>query len=1163
MPGELRFRILGPVEVLLDGEPIAIGGARQQALLAMLLCARNRVVPSDRLLGEGVDGHDPVTAERRLRVQVSRLRKALAVGDGERRLVARRPGYVLTVQPGELDLDDFLRLTTDAHAILGLDPERASAVLRQAEAVWTGEALAEVDGDPLLAAERHRLEELRVAAVEERITADLSLGRHSAVVPELESLVRLHPLREGMRGQFMLALYRSGRQAEALTVYRHGRERLVDELGIDPGSELRSLQAAILRQDPALLDGLARHTDHGGSVHGARRAVPTPAPDDINPPAPDDINPIPVVAAEHAVARGSGPSPGPVPARTRVRVRRWAQAVILPALMVVLALGGAAASLGPPARRAPTPLAMSGNVLVLLDPVRGTTGATIPLAAPPDDVIAAFGSLWVTETSAHSLVRADPVRPGNSTTIPLGTRPTRVAASAARVWVLDAADGNVSGIDPRTNAVVQTVLLGDRVSDMAVSGTTMWVAHTGGTISAVDIRSGRSTAAVQVGGRPSGLALDGDDVWVSDAGRSLVERIDSRTASLTGTFPAGQEPTGVAVAGQRVWTLDPMAAGITRVDTDRHTTTEVPVTADPQSMRVFQGQIWVTDPRRKAVLRINPATGAPVATLALTVIPRAVTATTGGGVWVAGQAPPPNHSGGTLTQASTGLGLGTIDPAGSTAQDWQMPLLFGLSYDGLVTFAHVSGSAGTHLVPDLAISLPAVTDAGHTLTFHLRPGLTYSNGAPVVAADVRGSFERLFDIGSSGAANFASIVGADRCSTADRPCDLTAGITTDNHSGTVTFHLLTPDPAFVDKLTYSYAVVLPAATPHAEARGWLPGTGPYTIGEYRPGHLIRLVRNPTFHEWSAVAQPAGYPDQIAVRLDLSETDAEAAVATGRADFLGTFSLAAGTARLLSAPARQRHVNPLMGTSALFLNVTAPPFDDVRVRRALNLAFDRAAAARQLPGSTPTCQVLPPTMPGYVPHCPYTAHPGASGTWTAPDLTRARRLVAASGTAGATVVVWNDVPGGEGELAVQALRALGYKATLRILPDSTFFTYTGDSRNHAQVIDGGWVADYPSPDDLLGKLTCRYFVPADGLANTDYSDFCDPAYDDGVARAAALTETDPVAGQALWAALDRRITDAAIWLPTVTPTEIDLTSPRAGNFQFHPVWGPLVDQIWLR
>src|SRR5262249_9193496 len=142
--------------------------------------------------------------------------------------------------------------------------------------------------------------------------------------------------------------------------------------------------------------------------------------------------------------------------------------------------------------------------------------------------------------------------------------------------------------------------------------------------------------------------------------------------------------------------------------------------------------------------------------------------------------------------------------------------------------------------------------------------------------------------------------------------------------------------------------------------------------------------------------------------------------------------------------------------------------------------------------------------------------------------------------------------------------LGYRASLRLLPDSTYFAYTNDSRNRAQVIDGGWSADFPSADDFIGKLTCNSYVPGDGLATTDASAFCDPALDRQIDRAAApLQPSAPPAAAPPWPRTARQLTARAIWLPTVPPSETDLTSRRAGNYQYNPVWGALIDQMWVR
>jgi DNA-binding SARP family transcriptional activator len=222
-----------------------LGGVKQRSLLALLLLHANQVVSTDRLIDEVWGAAPPATAAKSVQVMVSRLRKKLGNG----RLATHAPGYVLRVDPMELDLARFERLVGEAR---GAAPENAGHKLRQALALWRGPALADLAYERFAQADVARLEELRLAALDQRIDADLAAGRHTELVGELESLVARHPLRERLRCQLMLALYRSSRQAEALDAYRAARRVLSEELGLEPSEELKRLEQAILRQDPAL-----------------------------------------------------------------------------------------------------------------------------------------------------------------------------------------------------------------------------------------------------------------------------------------------------------------------------------------------------------------------------------------------------------------------------------------------------------------------------------------------------------------------------------------------------------------------------------------------------------------------------------------------------------------------------------------------------------------------------------------------------------------------------------------------------------------------------------------------------------------------------------------------------------------------------------------------
>jgi DNA-binding SARP family transcriptional activator len=217
----LEFRILGPLSVRVDGTPVSLGGPKQRALLALLLLNANRVVSRDRLVAELFPEQSVNSADHALRNHVSRLRRVFApVGSDEPRIAARSPGYLLRVEPGELDLERFEQLVSEGHEALGAGrTAAAAALLRSAEQLWEGRPFADLEFEPFGRLEVERLEELRLAAVEERIDAELALGHPLALVPELETLAAEHPYREHFRAQLMLALYRSGRQAEGLAVY--------------------------------------------------------------------------------------------------------------------------------------------------------------------------------------------------------------------------------------------------------------------------------------------------------------------------------------------------------------------------------------------------------------------------------------------------------------------------------------------------------------------------------------------------------------------------------------------------------------------------------------------------------------------------------------------------------------------------------------------------------------------------------------------------------------------------------------------------------------------------------------------------------------------------------------------------------------------------------
>ncbi|MGK5114416.1 AfsR/SARP family transcriptional regulator [Geodermatophilus sp. CPCC 205506] len=253
----MQFRILGPLEVVDDGQPVRLGRPKQRALLAVLLLEAGRVVSLDRLVEQLWNGQPPAQAVGSLQAYVSNLRRVLEPGRGPgsppRTLLSQPPGYRLAVADGDLDVHVFEASAADGHRLLEAQrPEEAGTVLRQGLSLWRGPVLADFPDEPFVQPARARLEQLRLTAMQDRITADLALGHHTAVIPELEHLVATHPFQERLHGLLLLGLYRAGRQGDALRAYQAACSTLREELGISPGPWLRRLHELVLQQSEEL-----------------------------------------------------------------------------------------------------------------------------------------------------------------------------------------------------------------------------------------------------------------------------------------------------------------------------------------------------------------------------------------------------------------------------------------------------------------------------------------------------------------------------------------------------------------------------------------------------------------------------------------------------------------------------------------------------------------------------------------------------------------------------------------------------------------------------------------------------------------------------------------------------------------------------------------------
>jgi peptide/nickel transport system substrate-binding protein len=310
--------------------------------------------------------------------------------------------------------------------------------------------------------------------------------------------------------------------------------------------------------------------------------------------------------------------------------------------------------------------------------------------------------------------------------------------------------------------------------------------------------------------------------------------------------------------------------------------------------------------------------------------------------------------------------------------------------------------------------------------------------------------------------------------------------------------------------------------------------------------------------WSPAARPDGYPDEIVWRLGVTEDDKIVPfVERGVVDVFPQGSPRRRITELRTRYGGQLHPVPQKATAFLFLNTRQPPFDDVRVRQAVNFAIDRAKVASLHGGAElarPTCQLVPPSLPGFRQYCPYTADPDATGAWKAPDLERANRLVAASGTRGQKVVVWTfPYFGAEARYAVSLLKRLGYRARLKEVSGlDAYFAAIADK--HPQAGFAGWFGTL-LPSDLLGTLGCNSPV--------NWADFCDRSLDRRVALLRRKEVAEPEAAARLAASLDREAVDGAPWVPLFTPQEVDVVSKRVGNYQSNPYNGILLDQLWVR
>lgn len=1143
--GSAEFGILGPLQVWRSGQAVPLGGPRQRAVLALLLLEPNRVVSMDRLAEDVWGGHPPVGWVTTLQTYVFHLRRALepdrARGGAGGVVVTRDRGYLLRVSREHLDAALFEDGFTAGRAALEAGRYgEAAATLRKALDLWRGQAFADLADYAFTRPEATRLEELRLAALEARIDADLALGQHDALTGELDRLVAEHPLRERLHGQLMLALYRGGRQADALAAYRRVRDLLAEELGIDPGEPLRRLHRSVLAHDPAL----DFRESHQASAEGQR---PGAGPPGTAAPAPLPSRVRPVGGGQEL---GWG--------------RRQARRLLAVGSGLAVATAVCIVAVARPWAHQPTGL--PANSVGLIDSAGERAGDPVEVGSP-EDLAYGDGAVWVVNTTEATVSRINPDTHAVVNQIPVGSAPGAVTVTGGDMWVTNSGGGTVSRINTKANAVVQTIPVGNLPVAIGSGRSGVWVANEGDdSVARIDPATGKITRKVEVGGRPDGVAVGPDAVWVANSQDGTISRIDPATGDVSGPISVGAGPAGIAVTPAAVWVANSLDLTVSKIDPAVGRVTAVIGVGDgPSSIAASTDAIWVGDEFDATLDRIDPQANRVDRTISLGSSPRGI-AVARSGVWVAARAfAAASHRGGTLTEVTDGLPV--IDPTQAYALGEEISPLATV-YDGLVALRRSGGATGLTLVPDLAITLPRPANGGTTYTFTLRRGIRYSNGALVQPSDFRRGLERQLTMGVN-PGYYDGILGAPVCRQHPPRCDLSPGIVTNDTARTVTFRLRQADPDFLYKLAMLFAVpAAPGAPMHRVVHGppFLPGTGPYKISQYRPNASLTLVRNPYFRQWSYAAQPAGYPSVIRLERGASQAKRQSAVIAGRADL--TEIGVNDQAFAIRYPSRV-HTALTQWDTYLFLNTRQPPFTNIKARRAVNYAIDRARVLQFfhfVPGhGTVTCQILPAGFPGYHSYCPYTTGP-KDGAWHGPDIQKALRLAKESGTTSVPVTVWTF--GGLSDKAVDSyllrlLENLGYQARVRTVSADRFFTAISDSRRKIQMGLVAWGADFPAAWTFFDPiLSCRSFY-RDPTSTNNYAEFCNPQLGKLAGKAHAAQLTDPAAARRLWAQVDRKVTDQAPWVPVFNQASTMFVSPRVGNYQDSPEYGPLLDQMWVR
>jgi YVTN family beta-propeller protein len=1092
-------RILGRLEATVDDRRVEFPSQRERAVLGVLLLHAGEVVSVDALI-DGVWGEAPRRNARHLvHEYVSRLRTGL---DGAALITTRAPGYVVERDACELDVARFAELTRAARGALEAnEPEQALASFEEALALWRGDVLCdlELEGDARVSAAR--LDDERRAVQSERIELALALGRHHQLIPELERAVAAEPLDERLRGQLMLALYRDGRQADALARYRDGRRALVEQVGIEPGAELRALEQAILRQDPAL-------------------ALPP---------------------ADEGSVSADATSTEPRAPRRRVGLAAAAAVVVI----------AAAATIAAVARKDPHTVALvHGDEVAVVDAAKARLVGSLPVSSPPGAITFGAGSVWVSFPDSRSVARISPASRRVAASFPLGVAAQSLAVAGPALWAIGSGPTDpyvtLERIDPTFGTVSLTrrlpvVVGGDRGS-LSGRGDTLLVAPRTGLLTRIDARNGHTLGQLDPNAAPSAAALGFGSSWLAYRDADLVLRVDSSGAIKP--IPVGRGPSAIAVGKRAVWVANAIDGTVKSIDPATGAViTTISVGSDPTAIATDGDSVWVANGGDGTLTRIDERTNRPTGRVTVGGSPQSLVVADGK-VWASVQPPTIAKPSGGTAVVSVPSFLRTLDPGAEF--NGAASVVEYATCATLLSFPDETGPGGLRLVPDAARSLPTVSKDGRSYTFTIRPGLRFSppSNQPVAAQAFKHTIERSasphmsVDRHPPGQLFLRDVVGAPAYMAGKAPH--ITGI--EARGDRLTIHLVDRAPDLPARMTVPLFCAVPTDTPIRPLSNPIPTAGPYYMASVTPGKSFVLLRNPNYHgdrprRLQRIEIVVGAPHPVA-QIEASKLDYTLgplpAGASARLDRLyGAHSAAAHRGRQRFFASRGADVDYVN------LNTRRPLFASARMRRAVAYAVDRRALAATggafSTAAAPAQMSIPPGIPGFRDRHVYPL---------VPDLARARRL---AGSGHHEAELYCVLEGG-GPKAAQVIKnnlaAIGIDVHVHCMPGDDFYTRLGRPNEPWDMDIESYGADYPDPSVFI-----------DGLALDDsfnFSHYHDPRLSRRIRAASRLSG---VARAEAYAKLDLTVTrDVVPWVNFANGVGQDFFSARIGCQLFQPVEG---------